>query len=144
MPRFTLTLTLTLTVALTLLATPGLAQVDQLLAAIDANGDGSISRDEVLAVREALFDRMDTDGNGTLSRAEVEAARALAADRRAMQAARDPWTLDANGDNALGRDEFTAATPGFDRADRNGDGVLSPDEIDRVARLLGSLGAGLN
>jgi Ca2+-binding EF-hand superfamily protein len=136
MPRTPLILTLALT-----LAAPALAQVDQLLAFADANGDGAVARDEVVALRLAVFARLDGDGDGILTRAEVEAAEAKAAQRRA---ARDPWRLDGNGDGTLSREEFTATLPGFDRADRDGDGVLSPAEIDRVKRFLGAFGAGLD
>jgi Ca2+-binding EF-hand superfamily protein len=111
---------------------------------IDTNGDGAISRDEIIALRRMAFARLDADGDGGLTPAEVEAARAEAAERQERLAARDPFTLDANGDGVLSEAEFAEATPGFDRADRDGDGVLSPAEIDRVVRFLGTLGAGLD
>jgi Ca2+-binding EF-hand superfamily protein len=128
--------------ALTLLPMPALADGKEMLAILDRNGDGSISRQEVVALRQTVFARMDADGDGRLTRAEVEAARAAAAERQARQAERDPFSLDADGDGQLTLAEFTGRTPGFDRADRDGDGVLSPAEIDRVRQLLGTLSGG--
>ena len=116
------------------------AQTEGFLGLVDTDGDGAITRDEVIALRLALFDRIDSDADGNLTRAEIEAAKANA---EAYRAARDPWRLDADGDGTLSEAEFTAATPGFDRADRDGDGVLSPAEVDRVKRLRGALGGGL-
>jgi hypothetical protein len=61
---------------------------------------GSISREAYLARQTARIMAADTDGDGRISRAEMTAA---------AQGKRDP-------------------APMFDRMDRNGDGVLTPDE----------------
>jgi Ca2+-binding EF-hand superfamily protein len=121
------------------LAAPALAEGDRLLAGLDANGDGAISRPEFLVLRQQMFARIDADGSGTVTEAEVAAAEAAMAKRRQRQV-RDLWSQDADGDGELTLAEYTSSTPGFDRADRDGDGVLSGAEIDRVARLIGSFG----
>jgi Ca2+-binding EF-hand superfamily protein len=120
-----------------------MAQVEQVLKALDQDGDGAISREEVLVLRTELFARIDADGSGTLTRAETEAAKAAVEERRKARRAGNVWAQDSDGDGQLTLAEFTAATPGFDRADTNGDGVLSGAELDRVMRLLGQMGAGL-
>ncbi len=40
----------------------------------DADGDGSISKDEWMAAAEAHFARMDADGDGSISREEWKSA----------------------------------------------------------------------
>jgi hypothetical protein len=73
--------------AASLCATPALAQQGlQLLHAMDANNDGSITRTEAQAARNAMFDRLDGDDDGYLSESERAAAR-QAARRRGLDGA---------------------------------------------------------
>lgn len=123
------------------LATPALADGSRMLAALDADKDGAISRAEILVLREQVFARVDADASGTVTMAEIKAAQAAMAERRKRAGVDNIWSSDADGNGELTLDEFTAKTPGFDRADRDGDGVLSGAELDRVARLLGSFPA---
>lgn len=107
---------------------------------IDTNGDGVISRDEVLAARQRLFARLDHNGDGVIDQAEIEAARDAVMDRaEAMQAriGNAMRRMDTNGDGKVSAEEFRVGTPLSDLADRNGDGKLSPDEIDFIRNLLG-------
>ena len=120
------------------LAAPALAEGDQLLAALDTNQDSALSRAEFLVLRQQMFAKIDADGSGAVTKAEIEAAKAAMAERARQS---DVWDQDADGDGQLTLAEYTSATPGFDRADRNGDGVLSGAEIDRVMRLIGSFTA---
>jgi Ca2+-binding EF-hand superfamily protein len=131
------------TAVLFALAFPAMAQTEQVMGLLDSNGDGTVTHDEFLALRATLFQRVDTDANGALTEAEVTAA----AEQRQRRRSTELWSLDADNDGQLTLTEFNARTPGFDRADQNGDGVLSGAEIDRIIRLLGTLsgrdGAGL-
>ena len=60
-----------------------IARADRRFARLDANGDGTISKDEFRAPMLARFDRMDADHNGTVTRAERDAARAERRERDA-------------------------------------------------------------
>ncbi|WP_102110102.1 hypothetical protein [Oceaniglobus roseus] len=66
--------TLVSAAAVLALAAPCLAE-----SALDANGDGSVTFDEVLAVypetTESAFVAMDSDGDGLLSPEEIAAAQ---------------------------------------------------------------------
>jgi len=106
---------------------------------VDANKDGRLDKDELVAQREAHHADMkargeerwkasDTDGNGSLSRTEAEASSSWAGERFAK--------LDANADGELTREEMHAArkqgheqmrahkVERFKAADANGDGGI--------------------
>jgi hypothetical protein len=113
---------------------PALDQ-DALLASADTNGDGAITKAEFVAARARSFDRLDRNGDGKLARGEFTAA-APAGIRRNFVASQFNG-FDANHDGLLSRVEFNAApTPGFDRVDADGKGILSAAEVSsaRVRR----------
>lgn len=93
------------------------------LMAMDANGDGAITRAEAQAARRAQFGRLDTDGDGYLTQAERSAAPMGA---RMLAQIPDP-----DSDGRVSRDEMMAAPyRGFDRLDADGDGTIGAAEIE--------------
>lgn len=105
-------------------------------ARLDADGSGTISRAEFRVLREQLFAQIDTDRSGTLEPAEIDAAQAKAARQMALPRSNRIWAQDVNGDGKLSLAEYTAELRGFDFADRNHDGQLSPAEFDRIAQYV--------
>lgn len=105
------------------------ADLEPLGRRADVNHDGVVSREEFLAARAAQFDRFDANHDGYLDRADADALPEQAG--RMLR-----WmerTADANGDGRIGRDEFNGMPArGFERMDANQDGVLEPDEMQRV------------
>jgi Ca2+-binding EF-hand superfamily protein len=100
--------------------------------ALDANGDGAITRAEARDGRQAMFDRMDTDRNGYLSESERAGARGDRATRQGLGDA------DSNNDGQVSRAEAMAAPyRGFDRLDANNDDVVSSQELEAVRTRLG-------
>ena len=129
------------------------SQASSLISALDKNGDGTLSADEVAsAVSKSTSDiqggfaQLDTNGDGQLSGDELSSAikqhhghghhghRAEAMAQNMMQA------FDSDGDgglsqsevaNALGQNgaDQSALTSAFNGMDANGDGVLSADEL---------------
>ena len=111
----------------------------RILQRLDTNGDGAISKDEILAGRERLFTRLDRNGDGVIDDNEIETARQAMEDRAQAAEARLGNRLRRMARNGAGQvteNEFQASTPLFDLADRNGDGKLSADEIAAVRRIL--------
>ena len=100
------------------------AGVEPSLLNADANGDGSVTREEFVQAREKLFATLDRNGDGVVTADELPER---ANGRRADPLAR----LDKNGDGRASKDEFTSApTRGFDRADKDGNGVLDAKELE--------------
>ncbi len=105
--------------ALFLIGTPALAQDAPLteahLAAIDIDGDGSVSKTEYRIFMSDVFLLLDTDYDGRLSQADL--ADVISADQFAA--------TDADGDGAVTWAEFDAQTlVDFDAADQDGNGSL--------------------
>lgn len=102
--------------------------LDQIMA-LDADGDGAITRVEAQAGRAALFARLDADHDGALSQSERHGGG------RAIQALS---SADTNNDGRISRTEaMSAPYRGFDRMDANSDNVVSAPEIERVRTRLG-------
>ncbi|MBZ9987633.1 EF-hand domain-containing protein [Mesorhizobium sp. BH1-1-5] len=111
----------------------------RILQRLDTNGDGAISKDEILAARERMFKRLDRNGDGIIDEKEIETARQAIEDRAEAAEARLGNRLrrmDRNGDGKVTENEFQASTPLFDLADRNGDGRLSADEIATIRNIV--------
>lgn len=108
----------------------------------DANGDGNLTRQEMIAAAEARFARMDANKDGTVTRDERQAARA---EKRGERGGKHGMRghgggrfgpmvierLDTDKDGKLSRAE--AAVPMqrmFDMADANKDGFVDKAEAD--------------
>ncbi|MDC0747794.1 EF-hand domain-containing protein [Polyangium mundeleinium] len=89
---------------------------------------------------DALFGAVDADGDGTISRRELHEGAAAFAARMATSAFE---RADGNGNGTLDAREFEAAMlvparAAFAAADANEDGELSPDEAQAATALLGN------
>lgn len=81
----------------------------------------------------------DTDGDGRISHAEMEKMGSLGGHHPERRFA----AVDTNHDGYLDRAEIQAAlTQRFQRMDRNGDGVVSPDEHKHHGGDRGRAGTG--
>ena len=85
-------------------------------ATIDSNGDGALSRDEVLAHNRLRFDRLDKDDDGMIS-ADEFSARLIATFSR----------MDVNSDGLLQGEELPHHMGKHDRRRPHMHGKLSPE-----------------
>lgn len=93
----------------------------------DADHDGRITRAELEAAAGRTFDRIEGSRDGAVTATEVSAANDA---RRARGAAARMKALGAGPDGKVTREAWIAAEDRtFHRLDRNGDGVLSADEM---------------
>jgi Ca2+-binding EF-hand superfamily protein len=104
---------------------------------IDADGNGEISRHEMMDMRARRLADADSDGDGAVSLEELENQAAARARERAGKMM---TAMDANGDGALSADEMMAghqAGRHFERVDQDGDGVISKAEFDARHEHMG-------
>jgi hypothetical protein len=110
----------------------------RLLAALDQDGDGMLSRDEVprtfqvaLGLGQASFHRLG--GNVILVPGHEPAT--LPAD---LFRAGPVWfrKMDRNGDGDVSPREWLGTMEDFHRLDADGDGLISADEAERAGELL--------
>jgi Ca2+-binding EF-hand superfamily protein len=94
----------------------------------DTNKDGSIARDEFLSSRAEQFARLDKNSDGVLDDADLSDR---AKERHADRAGKMRQQFDANSDGKVNKDEFVSGpTPLFDKADKDGNGVLDASELE--------------
>ena len=98
------------------------------LRAYDANGDGTLTREEFQTRLRAEFNAADPAGTGCLSAGAVQAInqKRIADDKSAATPLQD-W----NQDGCVNYPEFaTAPASMFDQLDQNRDGRIMPQEFD--------------
>ena len=120
-----------------------LKTVDGRFAAVDANHDGAITKEEVSAMQtkalaeaqaaaqkqiEADFKKLDTNKDNSLSLAEFKAVTPALRPRQGVDEMLA--SLDANKDGKVTAAEYRAAPlADFDKADANHDGTLTAQEL---------------
>lgn len=86
------------------------------LAAIDANGDGTVDKAEFDAFVAAAFDRLDVNHDGHITFQEGTA----------VISPEQFKAVNTNGDDGISREEFTSQVlKDFAAADKDGNGVLN-------------------
>jgi Ca2+-binding EF-hand superfamily protein len=114
-----------------------------LLARLDTNQDGKITKEEGEAARDRLFARLDKNSDGAIDGMEIDRARKAIIDRATLIETRmsSQWLrMDKDGDGKVSALEFEQRSMVFDLADRNGDGTITQDEIDFLRGLFGRQG----
>jgi Ca2+-binding EF-hand superfamily protein len=113
-------------------AQPSAESMAARLGEADADHDGAVTKDELLQYRAKQFARLDRNGDGVIT---AEDRPRLAAGRNGRPSLFDQF--DVNKDGKIDRAEFVdGPTPVFDKADSNGDGVLSADELKAARETL--------
>jgi Ca2+-binding EF-hand superfamily protein len=109
-------------------AARGDRMAQHILARVDTDHDGKISRVEFDAESAALFKRLDKNGDGKIASDEVPARH---------WGGKGPMfgQMDTDKDGKVTKAEFTAAEDKiFQKLDANGDGVITPDEMQAAHR----------
>ncbi len=102
------------------------------LQELDANSDGEITTAEIEAAAAAEAQATDTNGDGVISVEELIARHEL---KRQQRIAKRLNAADSDANGQISLDEFaTQRVTGALRMDRNGDGIVSEDELRRPKR----------
>ena len=114
-------------------------EVSPKFAAVDADKDGKLSKDEIVASAkkkadkkaEELFKKLDTNGDASLTKDELK-------EKKSQKIA---LNADANGDGKLAKDEVVTFTEKrseervskkFQQVDKDGDGFVTSDEVQQA------------
>jgi len=110
---------------------------DHFVATFDANKDGKVTKDELLA-KAPGFDHFDTNKDGTVTADEV---KALPASTKHPAVGNFIAKFDSDKDGKVTKQEWdTKRAAGFDAADKNHDGSIDKDEYTSGAQeLAGSM-----
>lgn len=112
------------------------AQSAEQLAQADSNGDGSVSKQELMDLRADMFGKLDRNGDGF---ADSKDSPAFGPPKKKFEEAFDKVkVVDANGDGRISKQEMMGApTPRFDAADADKNGILSSAEIAALRAAAG-------
>lgn len=112
----------------------------------DSNSDGSIDTGEWQSGMTASFDDMDANGDGSISGEDVEALKKTISEEAGELGAtvavalikQIVMSLDKDSDKLVSRKEFTEGGEGmFKKLDANSDGLVSKEELAELpTRLL--------
>jgi hypothetical protein len=118
--------------ALTFADTASAQSLEQLREA-DANGDGSVTWQEMMDMRASIFARLDRNGNGVVESSDSPAFGP--GKSRFEQAFNSLRAADANRDGRITRGEMlNAPAPLFENGDTDGNRILSASELAALRR----------
>jgi Ca2+-binding EF-hand superfamily protein len=110
--------------------------MEQSFEEADANNDGAVSREEYRSARAKKFSRLDRNSDGYFDEADIpkrRMGRTTASER--IEQLRDQF--DSNRDQRISESEFAnGPTLAFDRADKDGNGLLTTQEIEAAKAAL--------
>lgn len=103
----------------------------EMLSRADANGDGAVTREELVGSRQNIFSRLDRNEDGVVSSKDRPPPLVRKRFEEAFSQLSKQFDADSNG--ILTHDEFVSGpTPGFDVGDVDGDDVLTAEEISNL------------
>jgi hypothetical protein len=112
---------------------PDRAAITARMSEADANGDGMVTKGELIAWRANNFTRFDRNADGAVSDADIPSfvrRTAIGSQFNALKA-----QFDHNRDSKVTREEFVnGPTLMFDLADADHDNMLTKNEIDTAAK----------
>jgi len=105
---------------------------------MDTDGNGKVTAVENAAFAETMFRQSDANYDGQVSAAECDSAQAAHGNKVSQKAsARHLQIVDTDRSGQISASENAAFAQGeFDRADKNGDGVLSEDEVESQYKAM--------
>lgn len=110
------------------------------MKAVDANGDGDISKAEVEAFQAKIFTEADANKDGSLTLAEMTAHHeAMEAKRKTERQQAMFAKLDTDGNGKISQAEFASQSGpmrGMERMDTDGDGTVTEEEREAARAMM--------
>ena len=103
------------------------------LKKMDANGDGTISREEFRGNNEQ-FSKTDHNQDGKLDAADFTAGKKGAKNKGGIDYSAMFIQMDKNNDQKLSADEFTGKPEMFTKLDIDSSGFITVDELDSIKK----------
>ena len=110
----------------------GMRGIYRLIEAFDADGDGGVTQEEIVTMRETRLSEFDANSDGSLNLSEYQALWLDAMRERMV----DQFQAhDDDGDGLVTVEEFNERFANLvKRRDRNGDGVINADDTKGPSR----------
>jgi Ca2+-binding EF-hand superfamily protein len=113
-------------------------RIQHMFEKFDTNKDGVLTKTELPERMQRHFDKVDKDDNGSLTKDEVMLAQKERKEKRLTEVM---MRFDTDSDGKVSEAEVVAfATEKFKKADKNGDGSLTKDEIMKMGTMMRSGG----
>jgi len=104
------------------------------MGALDANGDGELSGEEISAASSSWL-KLDKNGDGTITPRELGPPPSMRPGPQMLL--QRILRMDADGDGKISKDEAPEMLKArFDRVDSDGDGYLDKEELETLASML--------
>ena len=118
----------------------GFAGSGPIFAALDADRNNILSAPE-LEDASVVLKKLDRDGDGRLTRDELIPGPGVSSGANSEEMVNTLMDLDKNGDGKLAKDEVPERMQGlFERGDGNKDGVLTKEEVTKLVQAQSSAG----
>lgn len=110
-------------------------KIERIFEKKDANKDGKLAKEELSGRWSTKFEKLDENKDGFITQAEAKSAHKRMKNERMTNMM---MRLDTNSDGEVSEAEFTAFTlTKFKKADKDGNGSLSRDEMSKARHAFG-------
>ena len=117
-------------------------KIERIFEMKDTNKDGKLAKEELSGRWSSKFEKLDSDKDGFVTKAEAKSAHERMRKERMINMM---MRLDTDSNGEVSENEFIAFTlDRFKKADKDGNGILSMDEMAQARHAFGPHKKGYN